>query len=170
MGDGVIDGQVVTLEYTVRRGDGTLLDSTGACGPVAIMYGSGQLFPALEDRIATMAPGETRTFRIPPEEAFGEHRAGLVQTVPRDRLPADPDLSGIGFIEAVEDRHERGLARAVFADDPVDRPALDYKVHVPVRVDLAEALVDGNEFDGRGQEAFSQRHPGAARPGIVQKG
>lgn len=125
MGYGVIDdGQVVTLEYTVRRGDGTLLDSTGACGPVAIMYGSGQLFPALEDRIAGMAPGETRTFRIPPDEAFGERRDGLVQTVPRHRLPAELAIEPGGTYR-LKGADGRGIPfRVVAVED--DQVTLDF--------------------------------------------
>lgn len=118
------DGQVVTLEYTVRRGDGTLLDSTGECGPVVVMYGSGQLFAALEDRIAQMAPGETRSFHIPAAEAFGERREDLVQTVARDRLP--PDLA----VEAGETYRLKGLDgrgipfRVVAVED--DRVTVDF--------------------------------------------
>lgn len=79
----------MTLEYTVRGRDGALVDSTGHCGPITVMCGSGQLFPALEDRIGSMDVGETRSFRIPPADAFGEWKADLLQTVARDRLPAD---------------------------------------------------------------------------------
>jgi FKBP-type peptidyl-prolyl cis-trans isomerase 2 len=85
------DGQVVTLEYTVRFEDGTLLDSTGQCGPLAIMYGSGQLFPALEDVIGDMRVGETREFRIPAARAYGERSPDLVRPIPRHRLP--PELA-----------------------------------------------------------------------------
>ena len=42
-----------------------------------------------------------------------------------DRLAVDTDLAGIGLVEAVQDRHEGRLARAVLADDAVDRAALD---------------------------------------------
>lgn len=84
------DGQVVTLEYTVTLEDGTLLDSTGRCGPMAVMYGSGQLFPALEDRLADLEVGETREFVIPAEEAYGAWHPDLVRKIPRDRL--DPNL------------------------------------------------------------------------------
>jgi FKBP-type peptidyl-prolyl cis-trans isomerase 2 len=80
------DGQVVTLEYTVSLDDGTPLDSTGRCGPMAIMYGSGQLFAALEDRLGDMAVGETREFVIPPEQAYGAWHPDLVRDIPRDRL------------------------------------------------------------------------------------
>jgi FKBP-type peptidyl-prolyl cis-trans isomerase 2 len=83
------DGQVVTLEYTVRFEDGTLLDSTGHCGPLAVMYGSGQLFPALEDAIADMEVGETREVRIPAARAYGERSPELVRAIPRDRLAPD---------------------------------------------------------------------------------
>lgn len=87
----VADGRVVTVEYTVHLEDGTLVDSTGRCGPIAVMMGSGQLFPALEDRIGGMRAGETRTIDIPPEEAYGPHHPDLVRAMPRDRLP--PDLA-----------------------------------------------------------------------------
>ena len=88
----VADGTVVTLEYTVHLADGTLLDSTRDCGPLAVMIGSAQLFPALEDRILGMEPGETRTITIPPEDAYGERRPELVRSMPRERLPPDLEL------------------------------------------------------------------------------
>lgn len=83
------DGMVVTIEYTVHLADGTLLDSTGDCGPVTVMVGSGQLFPALEDRITGMQPGETRQLSIPAADAYGEWRQELVRRMPRSRLPPD---------------------------------------------------------------------------------
>jgi FKBP-type peptidyl-prolyl cis-trans isomerase 2 len=102
------DGQVVTLEYTVSFEDGTALDSTGECGPIAIMYGSGQLFPALEDRIAHVAIGETTTFSMPAEDAFGEWRPDLVKRIGRDRLPRGLDLE-IGAEYRLKDPDGRGV-------------------------------------------------------------
>ncbi|MCW5891930.1 MAG: peptidylprolyl isomerase [bacterium] len=89
----VADGRVVVLEYTVHFANGRLLDSTGHCGPIAVMQGSGQLFPALEDRIVGMQAGETRELHIPAEEAYGPWREDLVREMPRDRLPPDLDLT-----------------------------------------------------------------------------
>jgi FKBP-type peptidyl-prolyl cis-trans isomerase 2 len=87
------EGCVVTVEYTVRLEDGTPVDSTGGCGPVSVMYGSGQLFPAIEDRIADMRAGETRELRIPAAEAYGAWRPELVRTMPRERLPPELELT-----------------------------------------------------------------------------
>lgn len=88
----VAEGLVVSLEYTVRFADGEMLDSTGACGPLSVMVGSGQLFPALEDRIVGMQPGETREIEIPADDAYGPWRPELVRAMPRQRLPPDMQL------------------------------------------------------------------------------
>ena len=85
--------RVVTLEYTVHLENGRPVDSTGHCGPIVIMVGAGQLFPALEDRILGMRPGETRTLHIPPEEAYGPWHENLVRTIPRDRLAPELELT-----------------------------------------------------------------------------
>lgn len=85
------EGLVVILEYTVRLAGGRLVDSTGGCGPVAVMIGSGQLFPALEDGVIGMSAGETRELRIAAADGWGERREELVRAMPRDRLP--PDLA-----------------------------------------------------------------------------
>jgi peptidylprolyl isomerase len=87
----VADGCVVTLEYTVTMANGAPLDSTGHCGPIAVMMGSGQLFPALEDRVLGMHAGETRRFEIPPDDAYGPWHEDLVRTILRANLP--PELS-----------------------------------------------------------------------------
>src|SRR6185369_6342585 len=72
--------------------DGTSIDSTGECGPITVMCGSGELWPTLEARIAGMRAGETREIEIPPDEAYGERRDELVRELPRDRLPPDLEL------------------------------------------------------------------------------
>jgi peptidylprolyl isomerase len=86
------DGLVVTLEYTVHLADGTLLDSTGHCGPVTVMIGSGQLFAPLEEAILGLEAGMTRTLEIPAAEAYGDWRPELVRALPRERLPPDLEL------------------------------------------------------------------------------
>ena len=64
------------------------------------------------------------------------------------RLAIDADFARVGFIEAVEDRHQRRFAGPVFADDAVDDSALDREIDVIVGVNRAEALVDADQFDG----------------------
>ena len=72
----------------------------------------------------------------------------LARGADADRLAVDADLAGVGFVEAVEDRHQRRFAGAVLADDAVDDAAFDDEVDVLVGVNRAEALVDADQFDG----------------------
>ena len=72
----------------------------------------------------------------------------LARRADADRLAVDPDLAGVGLVEAVEDRHQRRLAGAVLADDAVDDAALDDEIDVIVGVNRAEALVDADQLDG----------------------
>ena len=83
----VASGRVVTLEYTVRLASGDLVDSTRDCGPLSVLCGGGQLFPALEEGMLGMRDGETRELRIPAADAYGPRYPELVRTIPRDRLP-----------------------------------------------------------------------------------
>lgn len=113
----VVAGAVVTLEYTVRVADGTVLDSTGQCGPIAILQGAERLFPTLEARLIGLRPGETREITIPATDAYGPRDPALVRMLPRDRLP--PDLVfevGKDYrIKAPEGRVLRFRVRAVTA-------------------------------------------------------
>ena len=49
----------------------------------------------------------------------------VARTGEGDGLVVDEDLSGDGLVEAVEDVHERGLARAVLAQEGVDLAGFD---------------------------------------------
>jgi FKBP-type peptidyl-prolyl cis-trans isomerase 2 len=114
----VASGRVVTLEYTVRAASGTLVDSTGGCGPISVVYGAGQLFPALEDRLAGMRAGETRELRIPADEAYGAWHAELVRTIPRGSFPADvePAVGGEYRVKAPSGRPMRFRVVAIDGD------------------------------------------------------
>ena len=79
----------------------------------------------------------------------------LARRADAHRLAVDADFAGVGLVEAVEDRHQRRLAGAVFADDAVDDAALDLEIDVGVGVDRTEALVDADQLDGRAAAALA---------------
>ena len=58
-------------------------------------------------------------------------------------------LAGVGPVQAVEDRHQGGLARAVLPDDGVHGPAVEDQVHAVDREDGTEPLGDAAQL-GRG--------------------
>lgn len=85
-------GDVVKVHYTGRLRDGTIFDTSVGSEPLEFTLGLGQLIPAFEEAIIGMSPGESKTFEIPAEEAFGPYREELVLEIERDRLPQDMEL------------------------------------------------------------------------------
>ena len=69
----VTDGTTVTLHYTGTFDDGTEFDNSRTRGePVVVTVGGGQLISGFNDALLGMATGETKTFRLGPDEAYGE--------------------------------------------------------------------------------------------------
>ncbi len=96
-----------TFHYTLRDGDGRLLDTSRGNAPLPFVEGAGQIIAGLEEQLRLMAPGEQRQVVVPPEQGYGVHDPTLVQKVPRASLPVDELKAG--------DRFQTGPDRA----DPV---------------------------------------------------
>lgn len=84
-------GDTVRVNYTGRLDDGTVFDSSLRSGPLEFTIGDGQLIPGFENAVIGMTPGETKTQRIPAEEAYGPHADFLVIEVDRRRVPPELD-------------------------------------------------------------------------------
>ena len=77
----------VTIHYTLTLDDGTVYDSTIGREPLMTTLGQGLFIDSFEDKLIGMRPGQTKTFTLSPEEAFGEYRTDLTGTVERSWLP-----------------------------------------------------------------------------------
>lgn len=80
-------GDRVVVHYTGRFEDGTVFDTSRDESPVEFHLGTGQVIPGFEQAIVGMRPGEQRTARLPPENAYGTPRDDLRFRVPRANLP-----------------------------------------------------------------------------------
>ncbi|MCD7059037.1 FKBP-type peptidyl-prolyl cis-trans isomerase [Pelagibacterium xiamenense] len=86
-------GDTVRIHYTGRLTDGTEFDSSAGREPLEFQLGSGQIITGLDNQVQGMNEGESATVTIPADEAYGQHRAEGVQTVPRERIPEGVDVS-----------------------------------------------------------------------------
>lgn len=87
------DGSFLTLHYRLSGPDGGDLVNTFADKPATLSLGSGQLSPAIEQRLIGLAEGSHSKFELAPGEAFGERNQELVQRVKRSLMQSlgDPD-------------------------------------------------------------------------------
>jgi len=85
------DSDTVKVHYTGILADGTTFDTSVGSEPLEFTLGQGQMIPGFEQAIIGMQVGETKTFTIPTDQAYGPYRDDMIFEVARDELPADID-------------------------------------------------------------------------------
>ncbi len=80
-------GDMVKVHYTGKLDDGTIFDSSLDRDPLEFILGEGQLIAGFEQAVLGMSLGESKTEKIPAEEAYGPHRQEMVVEVERQQLP-----------------------------------------------------------------------------------
>ena len=88
----IAPGSFLTLHYRLAGPQGDIIN-TFAGKPATLTLGSGELAPAVEQRLIGLEEGVQATFEIPPGEAFGDRNPEMVQWVARKLLNelGDPD-------------------------------------------------------------------------------
>lgn len=93
-------GEDVLVHYTGRLDDGREFESSRRLGePIEVKIGAGRLLPAVERELCAMLPGDIRTIRLDPPEAYGAYDPQLVQHVPAGLISNVMQLPVGGFIE-----------------------------------------------------------------------
>jgi FKBP-type peptidyl-prolyl cis-trans isomerase SlpA len=78
-------GSFLTLHYRLAGPGGDIIN-TFADKPATLTLGTGELSPAVEQRLIGLEEGAHRTFDIPAGEAFGERNPEMVQWIARKLL------------------------------------------------------------------------------------
>src|SRR5690349_12804995 len=84
-------GDTVKIHYTGKLDDGTIFDSSVNREPLEFILDSGQVIPGFDSAVMGMAPGESKTEKIPMDQAYGPYRVEMVIEVNKQQLPPDLD-------------------------------------------------------------------------------
>ena len=79
----VAKDRVVSIDYTLKDTEGTLLDSSEGRGPLAYLHGAGNIIPGLEQALEGQDNGASVEVTIEPSNAYGERDDNLIQDVPK---------------------------------------------------------------------------------------
>jgi peptidylprolyl isomerase len=109
--EGANQGDVVKVHYTGRLEDGTVFDSSLDREPLQFTLGAGEVISGMERAVVGMKLGDSKTEKIPADQAYGPHDAEMVFKVARNRFPDDvkPELG-----QDLEIQHTDGRSRHVF--------------------------------------------------------
>ena len=78
-------GSFLTLHYRLSGPGGDIIDTFDG-KPATLSLGTGELSPALEQRLLGLEEGAHTRFEIPPGEAFGDRNPEMVQWIARRLL------------------------------------------------------------------------------------
>ncbi len=64
---------IVTLHFSLKLAEGTLIDTTRNANPATFEYGDGSLLPGFEACLLGLSTGDQCTFHLEPAQAFGAY-------------------------------------------------------------------------------------------------
>ncbi len=89
----VAEKTVVSMNYTLKDDNGTVLDSSENRDPLSFIAGKGMIIPGLENALMGKEPGEEVSVTIAPEEAYGEYNEDMSIQVSTDQFQGDEKVT-----------------------------------------------------------------------------
>lgn len=110
----VDNGTTVQVHYTGKLEDGTVFDSSQGRDPLSFEVGANQVIPGFEENVKGLEVGESATFTIEPEKAYGVHNPDLVVGIAAAQAP-----DGLNPGDRVQLQDGRPATVVEVADDKV---------------------------------------------------
>ena len=85
------NGDTVRVHYTGKLEDRTVFDSSESRKPLEFTIGQGTMIPGFEQAVVGMSTGDSKTEKVPADQAFGPYREDLVVEIDRGRIAAGVD-------------------------------------------------------------------------------
>lgn len=87
----------VSIHYTLKDDQGTVLDSSVGKEPLGYVHGHGYLIVGLENELLNKETGDKFTAVIPAKDAYGEYDPQLVLTLPKTQFATEDVEVGMQF-------------------------------------------------------------------------
>lgn len=116
----VKENDTVKVHYTGKLNNGQIFDSSLNREPLEVKLGQGSLIPGFEKELIDMAINEKKTVTIPKEEAYGDIKKELFQSVKKEQLPEHikPEI-GMGLVASSPDGSEQQVVIIDVKDDHI---------------------------------------------------
>jgi peptidylprolyl isomerase len=82
-------GDTVRVHFTGKLNDGTVFGTSADRDPLQFTIGKGRILEGFQQAVVGMNAGESKTTKIPAEEAYGAHDEEMVLVVDRKQIPED---------------------------------------------------------------------------------
>lgn len=129
---------VVTIDYTLKNGEGTLLDTSDGREPLVYLHGVGALIPGLEKEMEGKEKGNQFNTVIQPDDAYGTRKEELVKVVSKEGFQGDEELK-VGMQVQLETDHGPSIAVVSNIENEnvtldLNHPLADMTLHFDVSI------------------------------------
>ena len=145
---------VVSLNYTLKNDAGDIMDTSEGRQPLIYLHGANSLIQGLEKELEGKAEGAKFNTTIAPDQAYGEIREELVQTIDKSAFQGVESVEpGMTFVAQGEGGHQQqvritaveGEQVTVDANHPMAGQTLHFEVEViEVRDATAQEIEHGH--------------------------
>ncbi|AFG36626.1 FKBP-type peptidyl-prolyl cis-trans isomerase [Spirochaeta africana] len=134
----IAKNSVVTMDYTLKDGDGTVIDTSEGREPLAYLHGAGNIIPGLESALEGKPAGESVQAVIAPADAYGEWDENKVFDLNKEQFSGVESVEpGMQFQAQIQDtptiltvKEVEGDKVTVDANHPLAGATLHFDVEI----------------------------------------
>ncbi len=78
--------KVVSIDYTLKDDQGSVIDTSNERGPLSFIYGSGSIIPGLETELEGREKGDSFSVTVEPKDGYGEYDDSMMFEVGKDQF------------------------------------------------------------------------------------
>ncbi|HEY0706815.1 MAG TPA: peptidylprolyl isomerase [Polyangia bacterium] len=157
----IADKTVVSIEYTLKDDQGTVLDSSDGREPLDFLFGAGNIIPGLEKALAGKSVGDSIETTVTPEDGYGKRDEKLVRNLPLRKLADKNPQVGRRYRAQLEDGVGVVLVTAVKGDYvsvDANHPLADKTLHFAVKIAGVRAATEEEVEHGHVHGAHGHGH------------
>ena len=158
--------RVVCMDYTIRLGNGRVVESSVGQEPLTYLHGRRQIVPGVEKAIDGLESGALLEVVVPPAEAYGERDPSGVFVVPRAAFPVGEEVGPGMMFSASRPDGKNSTFRVIEANDELvlvdtNHPLAGETLHISIHVHTVRPATSNELFSGRAETdraSASQQH------------
>jgi FKBP-type peptidyl-prolyl cis-trans isomerase SlyD len=89
----IADNHFVAIDYRLTLDSGEEFDRSADGSPLGFVTGTGSIIPGLESALVGKSAGDSFKVTVEPEQGYGRVQQELFQAIPRDRFPAEVEIT-----------------------------------------------------------------------------
>ena len=146
--------RVVCMDYTIRLGNGRVVESSVGQEPLTYLHGRRQIVPGVEKAIEGLESGALLEVVVSPADAYGDRDPSGVFVVPRNAFPSGEEIAPGMMFSASRPDGKSVTFRVIEANDQLvlvdtNHPLAGETLHISIHVHTVRSATTDELYSGR---------------------